>query len=75
MWAVAFVVSAAVLYVGSYYALLDMRTARLFHAFSRSGRPYVPEMKGRYRFGGDVAASLFRPIERVDRWLRPGELE
>jgi hypothetical protein len=52
------------LYLGSY--LLFVRPGG-YVTISRTGEPYLAN----YAVGGDVAARVFWPLERLDRRIRP----
>jgi hypothetical protein len=53
-------------YAGSYLALVDIRVVRVID----SGVEFEGQFL-RYRFGGELAESVFYPLNQVDRWLRP----
>jgi hypothetical protein len=59
----------ALLYVGAYAALVTHEDRGILYA----GGCFVPNAirEVKYRFGGDAAAALFRPMHLLDRQLRP----
>lgn len=74
-WAVAFVLGATALYAGSFYALLDLDGARSLAA-TRSRPRWLPvNAEAQYVAGGEFAVRFYRPMERLDRVLRPGMWE
>jgi hypothetical protein len=59
--ATAILLGMATIYVGSYFALLQVEP----NAYS-FGRKYA-----NYRFGGRISAIVFFPLESIDRAVRP----
>ena len=61
-YAIGFVVLLAVLYVGSYYAMVERIEGQLY------AQPIAFPV---YRFGQNYSESLFRSMHCLDRKLRP----
>jgi hypothetical protein len=63
------------IYVGSYFAAVEP-FGRRFEA-SRSDPVFINDMlagklrTGDYRYGGRAAATVYWPLEQIDRWVRP----
>jgi hypothetical protein len=69
-YAIGFVVLLAAIYVGSYYAMVERELIDATPkdiVVSGSWRAYVPS----YRFGGEWAWQIFKPLHELDRRLRP----
>ncbi len=56
------------LYVGSYLALVQQAAVIV----TLPGSPPLTAHVSEYRFGGRYATAFYRPLEKLDRKLRPG---
>jgi hypothetical protein len=68
-YVVAGLVVLAALYVGAYYAMVKPSPLSFFAGVG----PWP--METRYRFGGEVSASIFAPLEQLDRRFFPARWE
>jgi len=58
-----FLATPILLYVGGYFVLSKPSLASVMSS--------PPRMEANYRFGDDVSERLFRPMEFIDRGIRP----
>ena len=74
VWAIGFVALLALLYAGSYYAMvipcMIPTITSLDELVSAEPIGYCDHVD--YAFGGETAKSLFAPMNQLDRSLRPG---
>jgi hypothetical protein len=76
IFTVALVILAAtvLVYLGSYWMLLDHTSMDIAVERTRNGRMVIQRVVV-YRFGGDAARTAFWPAHRIDRWLRSAHWE